>query len=95
LARYGEGRKDSNLVSAFRIWALKGFISYCVNVKNGKPIKARSAENYLVCSKKTAHYRYGYRFEANNESQELKNVRKGAKNEEIGQLLRSKQFQLL
>jgi len=70
-------------VSAFRIWVLKGFISYCVNDKNGKPIKASSAENYLSAVRKLL-LDMGIDVKFMDESQELKNVRKGAKNEEIG-----------
>lgn len=36
----------------FRIFALKGFLSYCVNDKEGKPIKPRSAGNYLSSVRK-------------------------------------------
>jgi hypothetical protein len=45
-------RRVGKLPFDFRIFALRGFLSYLVNNKNGKPIKPRSAGNYLSAVRK-------------------------------------------
>ena len=45
-------RRKGKFPYDFRIFALKGFLSYCVNDKSGKPIKPSSAGNYLSAVRK-------------------------------------------
>jgi len=45
-------KRKGKLPYCFRIFALKGFLSYCVNDKGGKPIKPSSAGNYLSAVRK-------------------------------------------
>jgi hypothetical protein len=45
-------RRVGKLPYDFRIFALRGFLSYLVNDKGGKPIKPRSAGNYLSSVRK-------------------------------------------
>jgi hypothetical protein len=45
-------RRKGKFPYSFRIFALKGFLSYCVNDKGGKPIKPSSAGNYLSAVRK-------------------------------------------